>query len=231
MKPGLRLCLLAGMIAAGIVLLRLLGLSDYLSLDNVPAVAQAVEALGWIGPAAYVLLWIEACLFFIPGLPVTFLGAAVFGAWWGLLYVTIGSNLGALAAFLAGRYAAGSLVENWARKNPQVSRIDQGVVRHGWRMVMITRLVPIFPFNLQNYAYGLTKISLATYAMVTFMCMIPASVAYCLAGGAVVSGQGSAKETLLYLAVAGVLFVLASLIPGWVKRRYAAEVSGQAGAD
>jgi uncharacterized membrane protein YdjX (TVP38/TMEM64 family) len=152
MKPGLRLCLLAGLIAAGIVLLRVLGLGNYLSLDNVPAVAQAVEALGWIGPGAYVLLWIVVCLFFIPGLPITFLGAAVFGAWWGLLYVT-------------------------------------------------------------------------------FLCMIPASVAYCLAGGAVVSGQGSAKKTLLYLAVAAVLFVLASLIPGWVKRRYAAEVSGQTGAD
>lgn len=224
MKPGLRLLLFACVVAAGVILLRALGFTEYLRLENLQTLAREVESLGWIGPAAYVLLWVAACLFFIPGLPITLLGSAVFGAWWGLLWVTLGSNLGALAAFLTGRYAARSLVENWATRNPLVARIDRGVARHGWRMLMITRLVPLFPFNMQNYAYGLTSIGFVTYTWVTFVCMLPASVAYCFAGGALVSGQANAAETLAYLAVAAVFLVSVSLLSRWVRRRYARDV-------
>ncbi|MBI4799918.1 MAG: TVP38/TMEM64 family protein, partial [Desulfarculus sp.] len=145
-----------------------------------------------------------------------------FGAWWGMLWVVIGSNLGACLAFLASRYAVRPLVESWAGHNPLFSRIDQGVARHGWRMVMITRLVPLFPFNLQNYAYGLTGIGFGTYALVSLVCMLPGTAAYCLAGGALVSGQGDIKKTLLYLALGAVCLVLVSLIPGWVRKRMAA---------
>ena len=225
-----RLALLAAFILLGIVLLRLSGLHRLISLENLQTLSAQVRALGWIGPAAYILLWVAACLFFLPGLPVTLLGAAVFGAWWGLLWVTIGANLGAAAAFLAARYAARSLVENWAARNPQFRKIDDGVARHGWRMVMITRLVPLFPFTLQNFAYGLTRIRFSTYAPVTLVCMIPGSAAYCFAGGALVSGQGDLKKTLFYLAGAAVFFVIASLIPGWIRKRYAVEDGeGQAG--
>lgn len=231
MKSWLRLALLLGAVLAGVLLLRVLGVGGGLGLEDLQALARQVEALGWVGPLAYVLLWVIACLFFLPGLPITLLGAAVFGAWWGLLWVTVGSNLGAAAAFLAGRYAARSLVEGWAERNPLVARIDRGVARHGWRMVLITRLVPLFPFNLQNYAYGLTPIGLSMYCGVTFVAMLPASVAYCFAGGALVSGQGSAGRTLGYLAVAAVFFAAASLVPGWVKRRYASDVAGLATPD
>lgn len=222
-KPWLRLALLVVVILAGIVLARALGLTSYISLDNLQNLTKLVRDLGWIGPAAYVLLWLVTCLFFLPGLPVTLLGAAVFGAWWGLLWVVVGSNLGASLAFLAGRYAARPLVQSWAAKNPQFQKIDRGVARHGWRMVMITRLVPLFPFNLQNYAYGLSSIGYPTYALVSLVCMLPGSAAYSLAGGALVSGQGELGRTLLYLALGGVFLVAVSLIPGWVKRRYAVE--------
>jgi uncharacterized membrane protein YdjX (TVP38/TMEM64 family) len=171
----------------------------------------------------YVGLWLAACLFFLPGLPITILGAAVFGAWWGMLWVVVGSNLGASAAFLAARYAARPLVKSWADNNPQFQRIDQGVATHGWRMVMITRLVPLFPFNLQNYAYGLTGVGYPTYALVSLVCMLPGTAAYCLAGGALLSGQGDLASTLFYLSLAAVCFVLLSLLPGWLKRRYAVE--------
>ena len=87
-------------------------------------------------------------------------------------------------------------------------------------MVMITRLVPIFPFNLQNFAYGLTKVKFSTYALVSLTCMIPGTAAYVFAGGALVSGKGDLKTTLAYLAVAAIMFVIVSLIPGFLKKRY-----------
>lgn len=221
-RPWLRLALLAGLLGAGFWALRASGLTAYLTLGNLQDLAQRVHALGWVAPAVYVALWVAAALFFLPGLPVTLLGAVLFGAWWGLLWVVIGSNLGAICAFLAARYAVRPLVRSWAEGNDQFRRIDEGVARQGWRMVMITRLVPLFPYNLQNYAYGLTKISLPTYALVSLLCMLPGTAAYCLAGGALVSGQGDIKKTLLYLALGGVCLVLVSLLPGWIKKRTAA---------
>ncbi len=218
-RPWLRLLLLIGVVAVGIVALRASGLYSHLTLENLQVLAQKVRGLGWIAPAVYVALWMAACLFFLPGLPITLLGAVVFGAWWGMLWVVIGANLGATLAFLAARYAVRPLVESWAAKNSLFQRIDQGVARNGWRMVMITRLVPLFPFNLQNYAYGLTSISLPTYVLVSLICMLPGTAAYCLAGGALVSGQGDIKKTLLYLAVGAVFLVLVSLIPGWLKKK------------
>jgi len=215
----LRLALLIGLLATGLVVIRASGLSDHLTLANLQALALKIRGLGWIAPAAYVGLWVMACLFFLPGLPITLLGAVLFGAWWGMLWVVIGSNLGAALAFLAARHAVRPLVESWAADNSLFRKIDQGVARHGWRMVMITRLVPLFPFNLQNYAYGLTKISLPTYALVSLICMLPGTAAYCFAAGALVSGQGDITKTLLYLAAGAVCLVLVSLIPGWVKKK------------
>ncbi|MBU2549088.1 MAG: TVP38/TMEM64 family protein [Proteobacteria bacterium] len=220
-RPWLRLLVLAAVIVAGMVLVRDLGLARYMSLENVEALERIVQDLGWIGPLVYILFWIAACLFILPGLPISLLGAAIFGVWWGLLWVTVGANLGAQAAFLAARYGARSLVEDWAAKNPNFRKIDEGVARHGWRMVMITRLVPLVPFNFQNYAYGMTRIRFSTYALVSLVCMIPGSAAYVFAAGSLVSGKGDIKKTLLYLSGAAVLFVVASLIPGWLRKKYA----------
>jgi uncharacterized membrane protein YdjX (TVP38/TMEM64 family) len=105
------------------------------------------------------------------------------------------------------------------KDNAQFRKIDDGVERQGWRMLMITRLVPIFPFNLQNYAYGLTKIRFPTYVLVSWICMLPGTAAYVQLGGALVSGKGNLGKTLLYLALAGVLIVLVSLIPNLIRKR------------
>jgi hypothetical protein len=84
---------------------------------------------------------------------------------------------------------------------------------------MITRLVPLFPFNLQNYAYGVTRIGFWAYLTTSAVCMIPATVAYTFAAGALSRGGADLRWTLGYLAVAGVLIVLVSLIPRFLERR------------
>jgi uncharacterized membrane protein YdjX (TVP38/TMEM64 family) len=100
--------------------------------------------------------------------------------------------------------------------------MDRAVARHGFRIVMITRLVPIFPFNLQNYAYGLTSIRFGSYAVTSFLCMLPGTLAFTAAAGAVVAGAFDARRMLLLLAVAGVLLVALSLLPRWLRGRSAA---------
>jgi uncharacterized membrane protein YdjX (TVP38/TMEM64 family) len=194
--------------------------------------------LGILAPAVFIVIWILVSVFLLPALPVSIVGGLIFGAVWGSVWTTVGANLGAAAAFLIGRYAARDMVAGWVRNNRVLAKIDDGVERHGWRMLMITRLVPLFPFNLQNYVYGLTGIRFSTYVLVTLPCMIPGTVAYNFAAGSarevLLSGgrPDAIRDTLVYLAIAAVAFVLLSFIPGWVKNRFdAAEVVDEVAED
>jgi uncharacterized membrane protein YdjX (TVP38/TMEM64 family) len=192
------------------------GLFELLNIENIDRLDAWFAGLGWWAPVAFVVLWMAASVFFLPGLILTIAGGLIFGAVWGTVWTTIGANLGATAAFLIGRYVARDTVENMVSKNHALRAIDDGVRRQGWRMLMITRLVPVFPFNIQNYVYGLTDIPLKTYVLVTLPCMLPATIAYSFAAGSVRTGD--LRRTLWYLAVAAVCFVVLSLIPGWLRR-------------
>lgn len=204
-------------IVVGVVLAWRFGAFGLLSLERLDDLASAVDRLGAWAPAAFVVLWVLAAVLFLPGLPITVAGGVVFGAVWGTVWTTVGANLGATAAFLIARYLARGLVEQRIADNETLGRIDRGVARHGWRMVLITRLVPVFPFNLQNYAYGLTDISLSTYALVSLPAMLPATIAYSFAAGSLRTGD--LGRTLWYLAIAAVAFVLLSFVPSWLLSR------------
>jgi len=208
-------------VAVGVFLAWRLGVFDLLTVDNIERLDHWFDSLGWWAPLAFVALWIAASVFFLPGLPITIAGGLVFGAAWGTVWTTIGANLGAVAAFLIGRYAARGMVEGMLEKNRALKKIDEGVKNQGWRMLLITRLVPIFPFNIQNYVYGLTDIPLKTYVLVTLPSMVPATVAFNFAAGSVRTGDFA--RTLWYLGIAAVFFVLLSMIPSWVRKRYAAD--------
>lgn len=210
------------LIAFGFLTAWRMGAFDLLTPGNLDSLDAWFESLGWWAPAAFVLLWVVACVFFLPGLALTITGGLIFGAVWGTVWTTVGANLGAVAAFLIGRYAARGVVEGMVERNPLLKRIDDGVRKQGWRMLLITRLVPIFPFNLQNYAYGLTDVSLRTYVLVTLPAMLPATIAFNFAAGSVRTGDFG--KTLWYLGIAAVFFVVLSLMPGWVRKRYGGNV-------
>jgi uncharacterized membrane protein YdjX (TVP38/TMEM64 family) len=180
---------------------------------------QWIEGFGALAPVVFIAGYVIAVVFFVPGLPITVLGGVAFGPVWGTLYVWIAATTGAALSFLVARYAVRSTVERWVRASPRLSRLDELAAEHGWRIVMLTRLVPLFPFNLQNYAYGLTRIGFWPYAITSSICMLPGTAAFTFAGGALSEGRGDVRRTLGYLAVAGVLLVLVSLIPRWLQRR------------
>jgi len=207
------------LVAAGILAARAFGLGDLIRLENVARLKQGIEGYGALAPAVYIAGYILAVVFFVPGLPITVLGGVAFGPLWGTLYVWIAATIGAGLAFLVARYGARSTVERWVQASPRIAKMDGQVARHGWRIVMLTRLVPIFPFNLQNYAYGITRIGFWPYAITSSICMLPGTAAFTFAGGALSDGRGDVRRTLAYLAIAGVLLVLISLIPRWLQRR------------
>jgi len=207
------------LVAAGILAARAFGLGDLIRLENVARLKQGIEGYGALAPAVYIAGYILAVVFFVPGLPITVLGGVAFGPLWGTFYVWIAATIGAGLAFLVARYGVRSTVERWVQASPRIAKMDGQVARHGWRIVMLTRLVPIFPFNLQNYAYGITRIGFWPYAITSSICMLPGTAAFTFAGGALSDGRGDVRRTLAYLAIAGVLLVLISLIPRWLQRR------------
>ncbi|MGH7814684.1 MAG: TVP38/TMEM64 family protein [Candidatus Binataceae bacterium] len=150
--------------------------------------AMVTNALAWIaglgalGPAAFVLLYIVAAVLFIPGIILTMSAGFLFGLVYGTIYVSIGATLGATCAFLAGRYLARDRIAKKLEGNPNFKAIDQAVAQQGWKIVLLTRLSPIFPFNLLNYAFGLTGVSLKDYFFASWAGMIPGIVMYVYIG-------------------------------------------------
>jgi uncharacterized membrane protein YdjX (TVP38/TMEM64 family) len=182
------------------------------------AIKEVIDGLGFWGPIAFIGLWVLSAVFLLPGGALGLVGGALFGPWLGTTYTILGATIGAVAAFLAGKYVARDMVKGMVENNPKLQKIDKGVEEEGWRFLMLTRLVPIFPYNVQNYVYALTAADLFTYTWTTFVFMLPGSLAFSFAGGAITSG-GSPVKIIAYLAVAGVVLFGISLIPKWLKKK------------
>ncbi len=173
-----------------------------------------ISQLGFWAPLAYMGLFALGTIFFVPGALFALAGGALFGPLWGTLFNLIGATVGASIAFLIARYLAGDWVQN--KTGPRLQRLIKGVEAEGWRFVAFIRLVPIFPFNLSNYAFGLTKIPLVSYALTSFITMMPGALAYTwlgFAGREALEGNGSAiKYALFGLGLFAAIAFLPSII-------------------
>ena len=170
---ALKLAAVVGGIIAAVLLGRTIG-------GYVPRFAEWVASLGPWGPIAFVTGYIIACVAFIPGLVLTLAAGAIFG-WVGVAYVFVGAGLGATAAFLIARYVARSAIERKLARYPRFAAIDRAIAREGRKIVTLLRLSPAFPFNLLNYALGLTQVRLSDY-LVAMVGIVPGTLLYVYAG-------------------------------------------------
>ena len=214
----IKILIAVGSVAVVYLVLRHYGITDDIRLENVPKIKTWVTSFGRIAPLVYIGLYLVSTVFFLPGTPVTVLAGFIFGPLWGVFYASVASIISISVAFLIARYVARDLVEGWVKDNAQFRKIDEQVEEQGWRILMFTRLVPIFPFNLQNYAYGLTSIRFSTFVLVSAIFMLPGTAVFVQFGGAFVSGEGDIWKTLLYLGIAGVLMLLLSLVPKLLRK-------------
>lgn len=219
----IKILIAVGIVAVVYLVLTHYGITDEIRLENVPKIKTWVTSFGRIAPLVYMGLYLVSTVFFLPGTPVTVLAGFIFGPLWGVFYASVASIISVSVTFLIARYVARDLVESWVKDNAQFRKIDEQVEEEGWRILMFTRLVPIFPFNLQNYAYGLTSIRFSTFVLVSAIFMLPGTAVFVQFGGAFVSGEGDILKTLLYLGVAGVLMLLLSLLPKLL-RKYQAKL-------
>ncbi|WP_321389810.1 VTT domain-containing protein [uncultured Desulfuromusa sp.] len=150
------------------------GVIDYLEPGKLQTLIQSYGALA---PIVYMLIYTIAPSLFLPGLPIGIVGGILFGPLWGVIYTIISATMGACLAFLISRYLARDLIER-RLKGSHWQQLEQQVEKNGWKMVALTRLVPLFPFNLLNYAFGLTGIKLSHYALATFIFMLPGCIAF-----------------------------------------------------
>ncbi len=203
---ALRLLILAALVGA-IAAVRLTGATRYLDQD---ALRGLIAGYGMLAPVLYMLIYTLAPTLLLPGLPLTIAGGILFGPFWGVVYTITGATAGACFAFLVARYLARDWVEK-KLKSPRWRRLDEGVERHGWKVVAFTRLIPLFPFNLLNYAFGLTKIRFWPYAVTTFLCMLPACIAYIVFSSSLLDLIRGKVSAGLLIGIG--LIVLVSLIP------------------
>jgi uncharacterized membrane protein YdjX (TVP38/TMEM64 family) len=191
-----RLVLFAAVVLSLIVLARVFGLGERLQ-----ELRDWIAGMGNLGMVAYVGLYIVAVVAAVPGLPISIAGAAIFGAFKGVILVSIGSTLGASLAFLIARYLARDAVYRRLSENDKFRRLDRLTEQHGAVIVAITRLVPLFPFNLLNYGYGLTRIPFWTYAFWSWLCMLPGTIVYLVGTDALVTAAATGDVPWLIVGV------------------------------
>ncbi len=198
---------------------------EELDLEGLTA---ALSALGAWGPIIFILLFALATLLFLPGSLFALAGGALFGPIWGTFFNLLGATLGAVLAFGAARTLLGDWVR--ARMGPRLRSLVTGVEKEGWRFVAFLRLVPLFPFNLVNYALGLTRIRLPVYGLTTFFAMAPGALAYSYMGHvgreALAGGENLIAKGLLALGLLAAVIFLSRLLRQW---RYGTQSSEPTG--
>lgn len=156
-----------------------------------------IDGLGAIAPIAFIVLYVIITVAFLPASVVTLGAGVVFGVVKGSLFVFIGAMLGATAAFLVGRYLARDWIGKKIAGHRKFTSIDEAIGREGRKIIFLIRLSPAFPFNLLNYALGLTKVSVKDYVIGTTG-IIPGTVMYVylgsLAGNLATLGTGEAPS-------------------------------------
>lgn len=227
--------ILLGVVAALMAAGYLLDLGQY-----VEQLRDWVTQQGFLGYVVVGGAYVIACVLMLPGSALTLLAGVLFGVVWGTVTVSIASTLGASAAFWVGRTVARGWVEQKVAGSDRFAAIDEAVGKQGLKIVFLTRLSPIFPFNLQNYAYGLTKVAFWKYVLASWIGMLPGTLMYVYLGdatGKVVNvklddlGRDGVGQMAFWmgLAAAIVVAVLVARIARNALRR--ATESGEAGGE
>ena len=213
---------LLALVIAILMVARFLGLADKLG-----DLRDWIKSLGFLGALVFMLIYVVAVVAAVPAAPISVAAAALFGSVWGVILINIGATLGAGLAFLVGRYFAREAVVSWLGQNEKFRRLDQLTEEHGAIIVALTRLVPIFPFNLLNYGFGLTRVPFWTYAFWTWLCIIPGTVLYVVGADAVLQGVAQGRIPWTLVLAFGAALIILTILVRFAKRRLQAKEQGQ----
>ena len=197
-----------------IVLSRMLGLGEKLG-----ELRGWIASLGTLGPLVFVGFYTLAVIAAIPGSAITIAAGALFGSVMGTVWVSIGSTLGASLAFIISRYLARNAVVGWLSSNEKFMKLDKLTEDHGAIIVALTRLVPVFPFNLLNYGFGLTGVPFWTYVFWSWLCMLPGTVLYVVGADALAKGITQGRIPWVLMLTLLMVIILLTLIVGIARKK------------
>ncbi|WP_378954185.1 TVP38/TMEM64 family protein [Pelosinus sp. sgz500959] len=180
------------------------------------AIRKLILSFGWWGPAAYIFIYTIRPLLLFPAIILTLAGGLAFGPWWGTLYVVIGGLLGACLCFVIARFLGQEKMKKYLGQFPQIQAFDDQIVEHGFRTMLIMRVVPIFPYDPVSYLAGLSNIRFRDYALATGIGMIPGAFAYNVLG---YSLTDMLSPTFLMALVLVIVVMFTPLVYHFVKHK------------
>ena len=210
------------LVAFGIAVLALFVVGRALPLaEYLDRMQQWLTDLGPAGPLAFICIYVVLTVLAFPGSPLSIVAGALFGGLWGTIYISIASTAGAALAFLLARYVARDSIAAWLGEKPQFQRLERLTARRGAAVVAMTRLVPIFPFNLLNYGFGLTSVPFVTYAFWSWLCMLPGTALSVVGVDAVVTAVRQGNVPWHLIAAVTALFVVLVVVGRYAKHKLA----------
>ncbi|WP_407330738.1 TVP38/TMEM64 family protein [Enterovibrio sp. 27052020O] len=187
-------------------------------ITDIKSLQAWIAGFGAMGYVVFIAAFVFACVFLLPGSAFTIVAGIVFGPIKGGILALFSATLGAVVAFVVARFLLRNTIMKKFGDNPIFKKIDQGVAQNGTSFLILTRLVPVFPFSLQNYAYGLTSLNLGTYALVSLITMAPGAFIFAYMAGDIAT-NGVSAMLLVKFAGAGLVLFGMSLIPKYIAKK------------
>ena len=218
MKKHRKILIFAAAAAAVLVLNSIFGWSEYITGDGLELLKNTAKENILLASAVYVAVTVVGCVALaLPGVTFAVFAGLIFGPLWGTVLCSLATTIGAVLAFAAARYFLKDSVKPMAMKNKYIKKwlFDEGG-KNQLFVLMLTRLIPLFPYNLQNFAYGVTDIKLSVFTIGSLVFMLPGTAMYTIG----TAGIADSENRWLYLATAAVLAVSVTALGIIFKKRY-----------
>lgn len=219
MKNKLKIFILLALVLAILVLNQIFDFTGYFAgTENTRFLKNLLDENYFLAVMIYIAVTVFACVVLaLPGVTFAIIAGAVFGPFIGTLLCVLATTIGAVLSFIVGRFFLKDGLRNKIIKNKYIKKYlfdEEG--KNGIVVLMITRLVPLFPFNLQNFAYGITDMKLSVYSLGTFLFIIPGTAMYTFA----TAGIASTNNRILYIIVAIIIAIITITLSKIIKRKY-----------
>lgn len=214
-----KLWMFAGIVILLFVLNYIFGWSDYIgNTDNIQLLQEILHENLLYAVLIYIVITVVGCvLLALPGVTFAIIAGLLFGPLLGTVCCCVATTIGAMLAFIAGRFFLKDSLKPVVMKNKYLKKwlFDESGTNEIF-VLMITRLVPVFPYNLQNFAYGITDIRFGTYAIFSFIFMIPGTAMYTVG----TAGLADEENRIIYIGIALALAVIVIGLGVFLKKRY-----------
>lgn len=188
-----------------------------------------IRNLGPIAPVAVAIGYVALTVLLVPGSVLTLIAGGVFGLWQGLIVVIIGANAGALCSFLLARTFLRDKVSTWAAENPRFASLDRAIEREGFKVVLLSRLSPVFPFTLLNYLLGLTSVRVSSYVIANLIGMLPGTFLYVYLG-ATAQQALTGSSNLIFTLIGLIATIAVVVVVTRAARKAMTQIEAESGA-